>query len=821
MCSAILRNFRLLLLVLSCWLCLLAARPQLAFVSAHGKATPTAATTTSPNFNQAVSNGRIAYATHHRHGDYHIHLVNADGSGHFELPGNGLRSRRPAWSFDGARLAFERDNDIFIVNHDGGGLRNLTNDSSANSLPTWSPDGTRLAHMKGTLLYTTNADGTGARRITNLAGRFLDVKWSPNGAKLLFIFNGVLKTCDPDGGNVADLLSSSLSVESAAWSPDGARIVLASDGQVQIVNADGTGLTRLTTGRGEKTPVFSPDGTQIAFLRGVALFTMNADGTNQAQLPNTNIGPALANDDGLGPSGGLSWQRLPAGAPPTFVISGRVTNEAGQPLAGKVELSGGRVMRTDLDGFYSFGNLTAGSYTVELNRLFFSSPQPFAVVGLSGDFDVDFTAAQPIRHTISGRITDSSGVPLRGARVSYNDNLISYIVPPFVTTDENGFYQLTNIVPRDGTEARNFSVFPTASYATFTPFSFQGSSLTDDLTVNFTATRSALGISGRVIDADGVGLGNVTVMLSGAENRTTTTTADGTFNLGPVPGGLSYTVTPVKEGSTFAPARRHFTVLDSAKNLAFTSGAGALTIVSSASLRPGSVAGTTLLTAFGANLTAFTETAPTAQGQPQLGGVRLSLQSGSGNGGPFDLFFASPTQINFRTQLGDVTGEVAVVVTSVATNRIIAAGTMELNPISPALFTANATGTGLAAAVALRVNTDGTQQFEPAIRFDNAQGRFVAVPLDLGAADEQLFLVLYGLGINARTSFLNVTSSLPFTQCRIGGVEAPVTFTGGALNFGIDQVNVRLPRELMGRGDVEVILTVAGKTANPVRVTIK
>jgi uncharacterized protein (TIGR03437 family) len=812
-----LRNLGQLLLFLSCGLCLFATWQQAVPVRAHERTT----TTTFYASHQPVINGRIAYSTHHRHGDYHIHLVNADGSGHFELPANGVRSRRPAWSFDGTKLAFERDNDIYIVNHDGSGLRNLTDDRSANSLPTWSPDGTRLAHMKGTLLYTINADGTGSRRITNLAGRFQDVDWSPNGTKILFILNEVLKICDPDGSNVADVLSSSLAVESAAWSPDGTRIVLTSNGRIHIVNADGTGLTPLTSGFGEKTPVFSPDGTQIAFLRGVALFTMNADGTNQAQLPNTNIGPALANDDGLGPSGGLSWQRLPAGAPLTFVISGRVTNAAGQPLAGRVELSGGRSTRTDLDGFYSFGNLPAGNYTVELHRLFFSSPQPFVVTGLSGDFDVDFTAAQPIRHTISGRITDTGGVPLRGVRVAYSSNLIRFAVPPFVTTDENGFYQLTNIVPRDGTEGPNFSVIPAASYATFTPSSFQGSSLTSDLTVNFTARRSALNINGRVVDADGVGLSNVTVMLSGADNRTVTTAANGTFDLGQVPGGLSYTVTAMKEGLTFAPARHQFTLLDSAKNVRFTSGAGLLTIVSSASLRQGTVAGTTLLTAFGSNLTTFTETATSAQGQPQLGGVRLSVQTGSGNGLPFDLFFASPSQINFRTQLGNITGEVAVVVTSVATNRTIAVGTMELDPISPSLFTANATGSGVAAAVALRVKGDGTQQFEPAIRFDSGQGRFVAVPLDLGAEDDQLFLVLYGLGINSRTSFLNVTSSLPFTRCQIGGVEAPVTFTGGALGFGIDQVNVRLPRELIGRGEVDVVLTVAGKAANTVRVAIK
>ena len=46
---------------------------------------------------------------------------------------------------------------------------------------------------------------------------------------------------------------------------------------------------------------------------------------------------------------------------------------------------------------------------------------------------------------------------------------------------------------------------------------------------------------------------------------------------------------------------------------------------------------------------------------------------------------------------------------------------------------------------------------------------------------------------------------------------APV---GGGF-VGLDQVNVRLPRCLLGRGQVDVALTVDGKTANTVQVNIR
>jgi uncharacterized protein (TIGR03437 family) len=38
---------------------------------------------------------------------------------------------------------------------------------------------------------------------------------------------------------------------------------------------------------------------------------------------------------------------------------------------------------------------------------------------------------------------------------------------------------------------------------------------------------------------------------------------------------------------------------------------------------------------------------------------------------------------------------------------------------------------------------------------------------------------------------------------------------------GLDQINLRLPQSLRGRGDLDVVLTVDGKTANTVRINIK
>ena len=56
----------------------------------------------------------------------------------------------------------------------------------------------------------------------------------------------------------------------------------------------------------------------------------------------------------------------------------------------------------------------------------------------------------------------------------------------------------------------------------------------------------------------------------------------------------------------------------------------------------------------------------------------------------------------------------------------------------------------------------------------------------------------------------------------LGGTAAEVLFAGkqGGL-AGVDQVNLRIPRSLLGRGDVDVVLTVDGVVANTVRINLK
>jgi uncharacterized protein (TIGR03437 family) len=121
----------------------------------------------------------------------------------------------------------------------------------------------------------------------------------------------------------------------------------------------------------------------------------------------------------------------------------------------------------------------------------------------------------------------------------------------------------------------------------------------------------------------------------------------------------------------------------------------------------------------------------------------------------------------------------------------------------------------VAAATVLRVRADGTQVFEPVARFDAAQNRFVAAPIDLGPESEQVFLILFGTGFRQR-------SSLSATSLSIGGAGVEVLYAGAQGDFvGLDQVNARLPRSLIGRGEVNVALMADGRPGNLVSIHVR
>lgn len=184
------------------------------------------------------------------------------------------------------------------------------------------------------------------------------------------------------------------------------------------------------------------------------------------------------------------------------------------------------------------------------------------------------------------------------------------------------------------------------------------------------------------------------------------------------------------------------------------------------------------------------------------------------NGVAAPLFFASNGQINFQVPYATAVGLATLLV--LRADGMAAQGFVNVYPTAPALFAANASGQGQAAAL----NGD----FTPNTATKRAQ--------------KGSFVILFGTGTGAA---LNNGSGQPFVPkdgeaasgdplsvsntnpiVTIGGVTAPVLFSGLTPGLvGLWQLNVQLPTTVPGGANVEVTVSLGGRAANRLTVAVE
>jgi uncharacterized protein (TIGR03437 family) len=190
--------------------------------------------------------------------------------------------------------------------------------------------------------------------------------------------------------------------------------------------------------------------------------------------------------------------------------------------------------------------------------------------------------------------------------------------------------------------------------------------------------------------------------------------------------------------------------------------------------------------------------------------VQVELTDAAGAQMLAPLVYVSPGQVNYLVPPGVALGKLDVAVRN--NGNVVSRGTLELDQVAPAIFSANSDGRGIAAAQVVRVKADGTQAYEQVAVFDAVQGRYVAQPIDFGTSTDRLFLLLYGTGFR----------NAGVVSLQVGGTTLQLSYAGKQPQFnGLDQVNAELPRSLAAAGEVVVKFQADGKPANQVTLTFR
>ncbi len=276
-------------------------------------------------------------------------------------------------------------------------------------------------------------------------------------------------------------------------------------------------------------------------------------------------------------------------------------------------------------------------------------------------------------------------------------------------------------------------------------------------------------------------------------------------------------------GLTVGPDR-NFWFVDTARNIIGKlvldlSAPNSAAIVRSSNYYGGTVAVDSIASLFGSGLTTATQSAMSLPLPESLGGVSVRVKDSNGVERAAPLFFVSPSQINFQIPAGLANGNATITVIS-GDGQAISTGSTIIDNTAPGLFSADASGKGLAAAVLLRVKADGSTVYEPVSRRD-AENKLIAVPIDFGAESDQLYLALFGSGLRGYRNACGGGASCQI-MARVGLTDVQVTYIGAQGDLaGLDQINIQLPRALTRNVTTRINLTINGKSLNAVEVVIK
>ena len=203
----------------------------------------------------------------------------------------------PAWSPNGALIAFERSDGLWLMDPRGAKQRRLVKGTAYT--PAWSPDGTTIAFSSGREIVTVRVATGKTTRLARSMGSYTPA-YSPDGKWIAFSratdeFNSDIYVMTATGAKLRRVTKTQGTASrfgeehGPTWSPDGKTLVYVTNRntnwELYAIDATGRRERRLTRTPGnENLPRFSRDGTKILYVQDGRVAVVGAYGGRAREL---------------------------------------------------------------------------------------------------------------------------------------------------------------------------------------------------------------------------------------------------------------------------------------------------------------------------------------------------------------------------------------------------------------------------------------------------------------------------------------------------------------------------------------------------------
>jgi uncharacterized protein (TIGR03437 family) len=207
-----------------------------------------------------------------------------------------------------------------------------------------------------------------------------------------------------------------------------------------------------------------------------------------------------------------------------------------------------------------------------------------------------------------------------------------------------------------------------------------------------------------------------------------------------------------------------------------------------------------------------------------LGGVSATITDVSGNNLSMSMIAISQSQAKAVLPSGLSSG--LATVNLIGSNGVPSSCSVDVEQVAPSLFTADQSGSWLAAARVVITHSDGDQTFMDSVaRYSSTLvwngstwSNWVPIPINLGSSTDVAVLKLFGTGIRGVNSLASSATSAGYDlvdvgvctdlrYCTYNGPDLTVLNAGSekgagepASFYGLDQINIVLPHSLAGSG---------------------